>query len=382
MSLINQMLKDLEARHDGDARARLHREVRSLPPTSGTGTKPWVLGGTLAGLLVVAGAAGWWVWSENEGAPPVAIAPPAGPAPQAAAPDAASVAAPNTTPGPAAEALPAALEPPSLAYVTERDSGLKLSAVIDQLPPTPQEKAAVAAVAPASARKVSPPPSSKQAESAPVEMRSPVAKPASVATVASGVVEKKPAGGGRERAEAEYRRAITLVNDGRVSDAIDVLLDTLRQDGGHLSARQLLVKLLIEQRRRDEALALLSEGLASHPGQTGWAMTLARLQVDRGDLPAAAETLQRSLPHGGGALADYLGFCGLVQYRLGHHAVAATHYQNAARLAPQDGRWWLGLGLALEGDAQANAAREAFARARATGSLSGELATLVDQKLR
>ena len=31
MSLINQMLKDLDARHDADARARLHREVFWLP---------------------------------------------------------------------------------------------------------------------------------------------------------------------------------------------------------------------------------------------------------------------------------------------------------------------------------------------------------------
>ena len=31
MSLISQMLKDLDARHDADARARLHREVRPLP---------------------------------------------------------------------------------------------------------------------------------------------------------------------------------------------------------------------------------------------------------------------------------------------------------------------------------------------------------------
>ena len=190
-----------------------------------------------------------------------------------------------------------------------------------------------------------------------------------------------PAGkGGREQSEADYRRAMTLVNGARVQEATDVLLDVLSRDGSHTASRQLLARLLIEQRRLDEAYAILAEGLALQPGQVGWAMTLARLQVERSDLAGAARTLQASQQYAAGN-ADYLGFAA--------HAATPWSAQGcrralpgAIRVAPGEGRWWLGLGLALESDQRAAEAREAFLRARATGSLNPDLQALVDQKLR
>jgi MSHA biogenesis protein MshN len=80
--------------------------------------------------------------------------------------------------------------------------------------------------------------------------------------------------------------------------------------------------------------------------------------------------------------ADYQGFAGHVQHRLGQEKASVDFYQSAARLAPADGRWWLGLGLALEADHRPAEAREAFLRARASGSLNSDLAAVVDQKLR
>jgi MSHA biogenesis protein MshN len=185
----------------------------------------------------------------------------------------------------------------------------------------------------------------------------------------------------RQRAEADYQRAVALVNGARVSEAIDLLLDILQQDGGHVASRQMLARLLIEQRRNDEAMAILAEGLASQPAQVSWAMTLARLQVERGDLAGAARTLQQSQPFATGN-ADYQGFAGHVQHRLGHGKESIDFYQAATRLAPADGRWWLGLGLSLEADHRPAEAREAFLRARASGSLNPDLVALVDQKLR
>ena len=174
-----------------------------------------------------------------------------------------------------------------------------------------------------------------------------------------------------------------MVNGARLAEATDVLLDVLRQDGGHSASRQLLARLLIDQRRFDEAYAILAEGLALQPAQTGWAMMLARLQVERGDLQAAARTLEGSQQHAAAAGgADYLGFAAHVQLRLGHAKTAADLYQAAARAAPAEGRWWLGFGLALEADQRAAEAREMFLRARASGTLNADLSALVDQKLR
>lgn len=210
----------------------------------------------------------------------------------------------------------------------------------------------------------------------------PAPAPQSVPSTANVAVAKTPpVKSVRERAETDFQRAVTLLNGARTGEAIDLLLDVLRLDGGHVPSRQLLTRLLIEQGRTDEAMALLAEGLAAQPGQIQWAISLARLQVDRGDLAAAARTLQNSRQFAV-ASADYQGFAGFVAHRLGRQQEAAEHYLAATRLAPSEGRWWLGLGLSLEAGQRHAEAREAFARARASGTLNADLLAIVDQKLR
>ena len=196
------------------------------------------------------------------------------------------------------------------------------------------------------------------------------------------LIEKSAASGSpHERAEGEYRKAIGVLNAGRLTEAVDGLRAALRQEGAHTASRQLLFKLLVESKRLDEAADLLQEGLQSQPAQITWAMSLGRLQVDRGDLPGAWQTLQRSLPSAAHS-ADYQGFLAHVLQRLGRSKEAAEFYQSATRLAPGEGRWWLGLGLALESDGRSAEARDALLRAKASGTLSAELSALVEQKLR
>lgn len=399
MSLINQMLKDLDARHESDVRSRLHREVRALPVAG----ENRGLRLTIVVLLVLTVAVGAWWAGERYlagnlsgaaerpavAAPPLVSSAPASSTPppvpvtEAAAPAAApvEVTAPSMVPPTSAQE---STQPDAIAL--DATSGLKLSALLDKLPAsapvTPKPSVPAAA---ASAKKQEP--AVGAAESTPARATAfaaaPTApQPSPAKTSAPGSVDKTPvAKTVRERAEADYRRAVVLVNGARIQEATDLLLDVLHRDGGHVASRQLLVRLLIEQRRNDEAMAFLAEGLIAQPGQIAWAMTLARLQVDRGDLAAAARTLQSSQSFAAGN-ADYQGFSGHVQHRLGQPKEAIAYYQAAARIAPSDGRWWLGLGLALEADHRTADAREAFLRARASGSLNADLLAIVDQKLR
>lgn len=379
MSLINQMLKDLDARHESEVRNQLHREVRPLPAASGQRRLRPVLAGSL--LLVVLAAGAWLAYDRvavtpspaPAAVPPAAVAT-AVVAPLAAAPEQSAPAAPISPP---AAAEPEASPPSSVASaVPDENSGLKLAAVLDNPPSEPPRRPPprAAQAAERGAEKV---PTLAPPAPEPVRSREAAAKP-----LPAPLVEKtaavKSAG---ERAEADYRRALVLVGNARSGEAVDLLLDSLRQDGGHVASRQLLARLLIEQRRHDEAMAILAEGLAAQPGQIQWAMMLARLQVDRGDLGAAARTLQGSQAFATGN-ADYQGFAGFVAHRQGRQKESAEFYQAAVRITPGEGRWWFGLGLALEADQRAAEARDAFLRARASGTLNADLVAIVDQKLR
>ena len=215
----------------------------------------------------------------------------------------------------------------------------------------------------------------------------PSAKPEAAAKVPSkqaksGAIERSDvAVSPRERAEGEYRKAILAVNQGRIDEALDGLRNALRQDVLHSASRQLLVKLLLEAKRSDEAIQELQDGLHVQPAQLNWAMSLARLQVSRGDLNGALKTLEFSMPAAGNN-ADYQGFAGHVLHRLGRDKESARYYQTAARLSPGDGRWWLGLGLAFDAEGRSSEAREAFLQARQCGNLGAELMAMVEQKLR
>lgn len=413
MSLINRMLKDLDARNAPEARDALHREVRPLPALAER-RFPWPAAALFA--LLAAGGLAYLLFPGGSGAPlsagaeVPAVVPP--PAPPVAAP---AVAVPAAGPLPAVESaaadpLPAAvaatpvIDPPPAAVAAAvaeppPEPAVPAGSAVVPAGPEPSQRpvaAPVKAPAPATMEPKGPAktPASTSASvpaNAPASASTnppPARPPESAAAVPSspppalaGIEKKAPTRPVRERADADFRQAVALAGADRGNEAIALLLDVLRDDGGHVSSRQLLVRLLIGQGRQTEAMALLAEGLATQPGQVQWATTLARLQVDRGELQAAAATLRAS--EGFAATnADYRGFSGFVAHRLGRQQEAAEHYRAALRVAPGEGRWWLGLGLALEADGDAGAAREAFLRARAAGNLGAELAAVVDQKLR
>jgi MSHA biogenesis protein MshN len=184
-----------------------------------------------------------------------------------------------------------------------------------------------------------------------------------------------------ERAESEFRKATLLLNQGRVAEAMDGYKSSLQQDTRHAAARQALVGLLLENRHIDEAQQYLQEGLSLKPDRSAYAILLARIQVERGDLQGAHDLLAR---YAGGAAnnADYHAFDAAVLQRLGRHKEAVSEYQAALTLAPRAGLWWMGMGISLQADNRGAEALDAFNRAKSAGGLSPDLLAFVDQRMK
>lgn len=374
MSLINQMLQDLDQRQAGELQRALPNEVRSLPPSRRSSILPWVIaGGSIA--LMTAAIYFYLPLAMQSGAAPVAaavVSPPRIPTDEPPATPAAGGGAPIEAPVPA----PATAEP----------MPLRLSDVLSM--PQPRQSSVPQESRSAPLAKESP-------AVAPVPVTVPQASPAKAASgVAASVASKGETRDGpvhiektplqptpQERAESEYRRGAALLAQGQLKSGMDALRSCLKVDGTHAAARQLLLKALLEQRSYDEARELLSEAVQLQPGRYQWAMTLARLQIEKGDAAGAWQSLQASMGAGANN-ADYQGLAGNVLQRLGNGKDAAEHYRAALRLSPNDGRWWIGLGLALESQGNGAEARTAFQTARASGSLTPEMAAFVEQRLR
>lgn len=185
----------------------------------------------------------------------------------------------------------------------------------------------------------------------------------------------------QEQAEIEYRKGVAAYKQGHASEAAVQFRAALREEPRHLAARQTLLSLMAEQKQWDEAQTLLKEGLELMPQQIAWAMALARIQVERDNAAGAWDTLLKYMVYGEKS-ADYRGFSGVLLQRLQKPKEAAIHYQAAVQLKPTEGRWWLGLGLAYEADGRKTEARDAFQHAKGTIGLSPEMLAVIEQKLR
>lgn len=403
MSLINKMLQDLDARGAQPGAAppdNVWHGPRREPRMVWRAIALGMLAVVVLGLLVVfalpflrhpAAPVGVPTVAPIKAAKPnvveFAAAPvntPAALAPATAAPGATSVAAVPVavanTPLPASGApVPAAGTPAPAAPVAPTasvapDAAAPLAVAGDKATPAAPHRQAMAD---ADA-------SGKSAPSKPMRSARNTTSDAALATPANGV---SAAGGtsltGREmtpvqRAENEYRRALDSLQEGRVAEAVASLQQALVIAPRHQAARETLIRLLLENNRQEEATRQMELGLGLDANQPALAMVLARLQVEKGG--PAIETLTRTLPFAA-SNGEYQAFLAALLQRAQRNQEAAEHYRLALRGAPQNGVWWMGLGISLQADQHLPEARDAFERAKATGALTPELQIFVERRL-
>ena len=369
MSVINQMLQDLDRRQLGgaaDGAARKPAHVRPVKPPVERRTVFWI---TLIVLLVA--CIGWIAWVAYQLKPQSLATELAYRAAdeartrQAAAPSAPPPAAMPATPAPA-PAAPAPAFPAETAAPPQIEM-LRLAESLST--PTFESKAA---------------PRAPAARAAPPSRRAPAALP-------DGAIAKAPekpqlerhdrVGTPGERAENEFRHAVSVLKLGRAAEAERLFNHALEIDSGHRGARQALIAMQLERGELEQARKLLQEGLAIDPAQPGFAIALARIVVERKDLSGALAVLERS----SGAASEVPEFHvlrGTLLQRLGRHAEAADAYHTALQARATLPQAWVGLGISLEALNRRPEAADAFRRALAAGPISAEVKAFAEQRVR
>ena len=367
MSLINKMLQDLDARGGAPRGSGLSDSVQAVQYGPSRNRIALL---AVAGIIVVAGLAafaGWRYWRS-------------GPA--------------DAAPAPAAGLI-------RPAQVAEKPQATPPEQMVDGLQlPAANEAAAVAAPARDAATDSAPPVAPAMAkpagegqakrETGGAGGKAPVRKSDSVATAPARAqlhAAANPGGavtpasrepGAQASATVLFQRAQVKLASGRVAEATADLEAALEIDQRYLAARETLVGVLVESGQQTDAMRHLRRALALNPEQAGMAMLLARMQLEHGS--GALDTLEQSLPYAQ-SNPDYRAMIGGVLERAGRHHEAAEHYQAAVQLQPANGIWWMGLGIALQGDKRGAEAKPAFQRALDSGRLSPELQAFVERRL-
>ena len=235
MSIINQTLRELDARKDAAPAAPSSAQA----PASPRHVVPALWG--LAGALLVLAGVLLWLWPQPADMP----------APLDPMPPAANVPVPETPPPVAVEPIPVA-PPVALPDETPAPPDEALAPPVDPTPPALPPVPVAATVAPAPPAAALPPP----------EIRKQARQPTP-----------------EEDAETHYRKAISQVRAGRDAQARPLLEAALQAFPRHIAARQMLATLLSEAGQDREAEAVLNEGRAVAPEESWFALALARLQA-------------------------------------------------------------------------------------------------------
>lgn len=359
MSVINQMLNQLEQRGAHDALEQV--QVRAVPQVRRNSSLYWLL----SALALAIGLAAWqWLPLRQQSVAVSHIAPSAVIAPSVVVASAVPAVATQIEPlaETAAPALHLSFELSSIPLPVVSRPGVGQPVDIGH----PEDHG----VAPAS-------------DNVKPQSRQPVRElaviPSKAKTQSAGVPMKQVSSA--QLADAEFAKAAVFMQQGRIAEAMAGYEATLHHNANHDAARQAWVALLLESKRGADAERVLQDGLSRRPEHTGFAMLLARLQVQHGALEQATATLAKSLPYAD-TQADFQAFFAALLQRQNRHKEAINHYQIALQLTPGNGVWLMGFGISLQAVQRSVDAKDAYQRALQSNSLSPNLQAFVQQKLR
>lgn len=354
MSVINQMLKDLDQRQQGSDGAAVY-----IAPARQQGW--WMLLLTLICGLAL-GILGWRTWIYWQQTHIVSAAS------EVVAPDVvARAAAPVSQPEPVevSAALPLPSQDEVNDEVGEHDSGdtadgapFDASSDVDETEPTDEE--------------LQP---ELYAELA-AEQQAVVSAPRKPSVLKIETVELSA----KELAALAERKATTAMAKGSLRDAQDNYYQVLAHDPYNQGAREQLAGLLYGEGRLTEARQLLEEGIRLDPQQADFRLLLARLAISEGQQQQALGWLSGYQPDLASNMDYYATWAGLTQ-ELGQNADAAALYVKLLRQQPDQGRWWLGLGVAEDGQGHSQRALDAYRNALLHGNLGEASTNWLEQRI-
>lgn len=184
----------------------------------------------------------------------------------------------------------------------------------------------------------------------------------------------------KQRGEVLYQEGYQLLSKGHAHAGEQKLLDAIAIYPGHIKAREILAGTYIKSGRVIEAGDLLQEGSELVPEHALFTQLQARLMLEQNQLQQAIELLEKKAP-AVNIHPQYHALLAAAYQRNKQHVRAVEQYQAVLKVVPVSGVWWVGMAISLEALGQQAEARQAYQQAKNTGRLTAELLRYTDHRL-
>lgn len=183
-----------------------------------------------------------------------------------------------------------------------------------------------------------------------------------------------------QRAELAYQSGYDYLGQRRYQKGEKQLRKALAIEATHVKSRELLAGLLIKQGRWVEASEVLRHGISVSPNYQPFVKLYARTLMQMSHDKKAIAILRQYSPSIQNDPDHYALLAALYQ-RQKDHLSASNTYAEILKIRPNMGIWWVGMGISLEAMRNHKQAQQAYNRARRSGVLHGDIARYTDNRL-
>jgi Flp pilus assembly protein TadD len=178
----------------------------------------------------------------------------------------------------------------------------------------------------------------------------------------------------------KYQLALTEAKVGKFQQAINNLSSVLEVDPEYQDARATLAALLLDKGNPLQASKIVDEGLNINPGYAPFVEIKARLLTQNGKVKQALSLLQSAVPPIS-ENPDYHALIAALYERSNKDVLAVRTYQKLLSLDSHNGSWWFGLAVSYDKLGKSREALSAYEHAMSDGHLNSDSLAYLQKRL-
>lgn len=179
----------------------------------------------------------------------------------------------------------------------------------------------------------------------------------------------------------KYHHALKLADMGNTQDAIEALGKLLVYYPDYNDVRVSLAAIILESGNPIKARKIIDDGLSISPDYLPLIELKARVLTSEGKIGDALMVLQSEQPLITEA-PSYHAFIAALYNRENQHKLAADIYQKLVQINPHEGSWWFGLGVSMDKLGHLQDAIYAYSKAATEGRLNAQAMAFLQTRLR